>query len=456
MFLAPNSSSLVGGLAAAVPGELRGLEELSRRWGRLKWEQLFRPAIKYAEGGFTVNMDLDAAGNTTAYPFLLRDGAWRRDWAPGGKRVGVGEVMYRKRYARTLRAIAKGGADVFYKGAMARRTVREVRRRGGILTVRDLEGYRVKHRRVNTAHYRGYKLSAGSAPSSGAVVLSALKIFEGWNGTGDRGLETHRLVEGIKFAYGQRTQLGDPDFVDGLEKFQRQMVSEEVAAGVRTQIRDDAVLPNISYYNPEGMASPTPKGGTSHIATLDAEGMAVSLTSTINTFFGSQVMTPSDGIIMNNQMDDFSTPGSSNFFGFLPTPNNYIRPFKRPLSSVSTVIVETPDGQVYFVIGAAGGSRIITATVQNVWRVLEKGLDARAALSSPRLHDQLWPNLTSFEVGYDSAVVADMARRGHNVTFVPARPGIASAQGVMRCADGTLQAVGEPRQWGSGGFVCAA
>lgn len=258
MFLAPNSSSLVGGLAAAVPGELRGLEELSRRWGRLKWEQLFRPAIKYAEGGFTVNMDLDAAGNTTAYPFLLRDGAWRRDWAPGGKRVGVGEVMYRKRYARTLRAIAKGGADVFYKGAMARRTVREVRRRGGILTVRDLEGYRVKHRRVNTAHYRGYKLSAGSAPSSGAVVLSALKIFEGWNGTGDRGLETHRLVEGIKFAYGQRTQLGDPDFVDGLEKFQRQMVSEEVAAGVRTQIRDDAVLPNISYYNPEGMASPTP------------------------------------------------------------------------------------------------------------------------------------------------------------------------------------------------------
>ena len=258
MFLSPNSSSLVGGLASGVPGELRGLEEMSRRWGRLKWEKLFQPAIKYAEGGFTVNRDLDVAANTTIYPFLLQEEAWRRDWfGEDGGRVKVGEKMYRQRYARTLRAVAKGGADVFYKGSMARRTVQEVQKRGGILTVEDLEGYRVRHRRVNTVQYKGYRLSAGSAPSSGAVVLSALKIFEGWNETKDRGLETHRLVEGIKFAYGQRTQLGDPDFVDRLEVFQIEMMSEEVAAGVRETICD-VVLPNISFYDPEGIVIPTP------------------------------------------------------------------------------------------------------------------------------------------------------------------------------------------------------
>jgi len=258
MFVDGGNSSLVGGLAAAVPGELRGLEELSRRWGRLDWELLFGPAVEYAEKGFTVNRDLDAAGNTTTYPFLLGEDTWRRDWAPHGERVALGEKMYRKRYARTLRAIAKGGADVFYTGAMARRTVHEVRRRGGVLAVQDLEGYRVRHRRVAAARYKRFRLSTGSAPSSGAVMLSALKIFEGWADAHDKGLEAHRLVEGIKFAYGQRTQLGDPDFVDGLDEFQREMVSEEVAARVRARIRDDGVLPNISSYGTQGMASAMP------------------------------------------------------------------------------------------------------------------------------------------------------------------------------------------------------
>ncbi|KAA8901884.1 gamma-glutamyltranspeptidase [Sphaerosporella brunnea] len=445
------SPSLVGGLASGVPGELRGLEELHRRYAKLPWKTLFAPAINYAENGFTVNADISAAGNTTKYPFLL-EYPWSIDWAPNGTRVPLGGTMYRKRFAKTLRAIAAEGADAFYRGPRAERIVAAVRKGSGVLTTKDLAEYKIRRRTVSKIEYKGYRLFAGSAPSSGAVALSALKIFEGWQeGTGLK-LKTHRLVEGIKFAYGQRTQLGDPDFLEGVEKFQKEMVSAETAAANRAKIQPQ-VLVNASEYNPSGLENPVPAGGTSHIVTLDADGLAVSLTTTINTFFGSQIQVAEDGIIMNNEMDDFSTPGLSNFFGYLPNTNNYIKPHKRPLSSISPTIVETPDGEPFFIIGAGGGSMIITSVVQNVWNVLERGMDAHTAIAVPHLHDQLMPNLTSFETGYDEAIFEDMKLRGHNATWVASPPGLASAQGILQYRNGSLQAAAETRQHASGGSV---
>jgi gamma-glutamyltranspeptidase/glutathione hydrolase len=196
--------------------------------------------------------------------------------------------------------------------------------------------------------------------------------------------------------------------------------------------------------------------------------MAVSLTTTINLLFGSTVIVPETGVIMNNEMDgmpvvlvalllvltmhaDFSIPGSNNSFGYRPSPANFIRPGKRPLSSITPTIVTRPDGNVHLVVGAAGGSRIITATIQNIIHVIDKGMSAAEALAQPRLHDQLIPNEVTFEYAYDNSTVAFMDKLGHNVTWVA--PGDSSAQAVRVLRDGSFEAVGEPRQANSGGVV---
>ena len=188
------------------------------------------------------------------------------------------------------------------------------------------------------------------------------------------------------------------------------------------------------------------------MVTADASGMAISLTTTINLLFGSHLLVPETGVIMNNEMNDFSIPGTSNAFGYVPSPSNFIRKGKRPLSSISPVIVEhLSDSSLYFVVGAAGGSRILTTTIQNLWHVLDQKLTAPEALKRPRFHDQLLPNQISFEYSYDNKTVAYMKNRGHNVTWIPLVP--SSAQAIRRLANGTFEAAREPRQFASGGFV---
>ena len=180
--------------------------------------------------------------------------------------------------------------------------------------------------------------------------------------------------------------------------------------------------------------------------------MAITLTTTINLLFGSHLMVPETGIIMNNEMNDFSIPGSSNSFGYVPSPSNFIRPGKRPLSSITPVIVEhLASSALYYVIGAAGGSRILTATIQNLWHVLDQGLSVPQALNRSRFHDQLQPNQIQFEYSYDNATVAYLKARGHNVTWISLAQ--SSAQGLRRLTNGTFEAAGEPRQAASGGFA---
>jgi gamma-glutamyltranspeptidase/glutathione hydrolase len=195
--------------------------------------------------------------------------------------------------------------------------------------------------------------------------------------------------------------------------------------------------------------------------------MAVSLTTTINLLFGSTVIVPETGVIMNNEMDgmsvplipplvltvdaDFSISGSNNSFGYRPSPANFIRPGKRPLSSITPTIVTRPDGSVHLVVGAAGGSRIITATIQDIINVIDEGMSAAEALAQPRLHDQLIPDEVTFEYAYDNTTVAFMDKLGHNVTWVA--PGDSAAQAVRVLRDGSFEAVGEPRQANSGGVV---
>lgn len=443
---------------SGIPGELRGLEYLHKHYGKLPWRDLLAPSIKLARDGFVVNADLvrymdmavDKPGDGG---FFVSDPSWAVDFAPNGRRVRLGETMTRKRYAKTLQRIADEGPGVFYRGDMAQATIKALQATGGIMTLQDLAGYQIKLRRPAGINYRGYKLTATSAPSGGGVALAILNVLNGYKDFGNPSAvnqSTHRLNEAMRFAYAQRAKLGDPAFVNGMEKFQRDMLSGATGQLIRSKI-SDAKTQDTAYYNPEGLESlETP--GTSHIAVADASGMAVSLTTTINTVFGSRVMVPETGVPMNNNMDDFSVPGMTNYFGYLPSPANFIRPGKRPLSSMSPLIAEVRDGKrLYFVLGAAGGSRIITSTVQNVVHVLDEGKTAPQALAMPRMHDQLTPAVTTFEWAYNNATVQYLKNLGHNVSWVA--PGQSTAQAVRLLPNGTFEAAGEPRQLNSGGYA---
>jgi gamma-glutamyltranspeptidase / glutathione hydrolase len=279
-----------------------------------------------------------------------------------------------------------------------------------------------------------------------------LKTVEGYDDffhPGNVNLSTHRLDEAMRFAYGARSNLGDPAYVKGMVEFQDDLLSEERARHIRNKINDKHTL-DISAYNPSGFEIHE-NHGTSQVVTADASGMAITLTTTVNLLFGSALMVPETGIIMNNEQNDFSIPGYKNEFGYPPSPSNYVRPGKRPLSSITPVIAEWPNGTLYYVIGSAGGSRIITATIQNLVHVLDRNMTTLEALAEPRMHDQLIPNLAYFEDAYDNETVAFMRERGHNVTNLGV--GLSSAQGIRRLSNGTFEAAGEPRQMNSGGFA---
>lgn len=454
MFKNNVNESISGGKASGVPGELRGLQHLHEKYGSLPWSQLVQPAIKVARYGFPVNNDtLKFMGATyTKFEnesFLLNDPAWAIDFAPSGRLVKFGEKLTRKRFADTLETIASEGPDVFYQGAIAEATIRTLKREKGIMTMDDLKNYSVEIRQPSQINYRGGKVTSGSAPSSGAVVAAALNILDGYDFLGDpsRVNDTaYYTDEAFKFSYGMRTNLGDPSFVDDMSEYQKQMYSNKTAQEVRAKLDGRALA--LKDYDPKGLESlETP--GTSHIVAMDSSGLAISLTTTINLNFGSKVIVPETGIIMNNEMNDFSIPGESNQFGYIPSEANFIRPGKRPLSSISTTIVEDADGKVSLVTGSAGGSRIITATTQVVLNAIDKNMTVREALAAPRLHDQLVPRQVSFEYAFDNSTVAYLKEVGNNVTWVPTQ---STAQALRRLANGTFEAAGEPRQVNSGGF----
>ncbi|TKA48685.1 hypothetical protein B0A54_00821 [Friedmanniomyces endolithicus] len=386
------NASIHTGLASGVPGELRGLAYLHDNYGSLPWEDLVMPAVEVARNGFPVTADLvryEANAVAGIDNFLVNNPTWAIDFAPNGSLLGLGDVITRKRYADTLETIAKRGVEAFYSGPLAETFINTVQSNGGMMTLADLKNYTVAIRPPSAIDYRDYKITSGSAPSSGTVLASAMKIIEGYPTIGEAAtlnLSTHLFDEAIRFAYGQRTELGDPFF--SLE---------------------------------------TP--GTSAVVTTDVTGMAISLTTTVNLLFGSQIMVPETGVILNNEMNDFSIPGASNAFGYIPSPSNYIRPGKRPLSSITPTIVEHANGTLYFAVAAAGGSRIITATLQNLWHVLDQNMTAPEALAAPRFHDQLVPNQILFEWAYDNGTVAFMRERGHNVSWITDL-GLSSAQSV--------------------------
>lgn len=232
--------------------------------------------------------------------------------------------------------------------------------------------------------------------------------------------------------------------------YQNEIINSTTAANTRSLISDTHTQ-NVSYYNPSGYVVLTDHG-TSAITVADASGMAIALTTTVNTLFGSQVIVPSTGVIMNNEMNDFSIPGTTNAFGYVASPNNYVQPGKRPLSSISPIIVEClSTGKFYFATGAAGGSRIITSVLQSLWNVLDMNMTSLEAVQAPRWHNQLLPNVLEMELSYDNTTVAAMRAKGHNVTRVSIEATDLSV--VRRLSNGTFEAAGETRMHDAAGLA---
>ncbi|KAL8708919.1 MAG: hypothetical protein Q9220_006251 [cf. Caloplaca sp. 1 TL-2023] len=470
MFKDRVEASLHGGLASGVPGQLAGLDYIHSRYGKLPWDEVIMPSVAIARNGFQVSGDLWKAMGLPKthdrrrdgkpifdHSFLTDDRAWAADFAPNGTRVGLGDVMRRKRYANTLEEIALNGIDSFYHGKFAHQIVETIRGWGGIMTLEDIKAYTATSRKPLEIRFNGHRIFSCGVPASGAVTLSILKTLEGYDNFAkpeNVNLSTHRVIEAMRFGYGKRASFGDPDYVNDYKNLENDMLTASYAASIRQRIIDDQTL-NISAYDPDGFEI-RDSHGTSQITTIDATGLAISLTTTVNLYFGSHVMVPESGIILNNQMNDFSIPNTSNVFGYRPSPANYIRPLKRPLSSMSPLIAESPSSSpgaggtnnTITAIGSAGGSRIITALVQLALHILLHNRTAHEVIQAPRLHDQLVPNESAFEFGYDNSTVQAMRGKGHKVVWVG--EGYSSANAVIRFQNGGMEAAREVRQGDSG------
>ncbi|PNY27341.1 Gamma-glutamyltranspeptidase 1 [Tolypocladium capitatum] len=469
------NGSVFGGLAVGVPSEVLGLEYIHKKYGVLPWNKVMRGAIHVARDGFRGSYNMEASlrwfvlRHADAATSLERHGAvhgpgWGAEGAQlPGRRPELRRGLCAERHASgswgchdadaIRKKIADEGADALYAGELAEAMIECIQQANGTMTLADLANYTVVSRPVKTITYRGLGLHTVGAPASGAVTLGILKTMEQFDlaeHQGLPGLAAHRFTEAMRFGYGARVGLGDPDHVDGVRVFEDRMLSDGTARRTRGSISDDRTQP-VHAYDPEGIYTPD-SHGTSHIVTADASGMATSLTTTINLLFGARLMDPASGIVLNNEMNDFSIPGVPNEFGFQPSTANYIRPGKRPLSSITPVIATHPrNGSLYATVGAAGGSRIISATAVALWHLLEHGMGMRDALREPRLHDQLMPNTVLLEYKFDNDTAAALAERGHNVTWVA--EGLSAVQGIRILADGTFEAAGEPRQKNSAGLT---
>ncbi|KAG2494187.1 hypothetical protein HYH03_007545 [Edaphochlamys debaryana] len=484
----PSNASVYGGLAVAVPLELRGLELAWRRHGRLPWARLVAPAAEIAAHGFAAHpyyvytvgpytLRVLQADPLTAEAFLVRDAATGRYRAPF-----VGELCCRRpALAATLNAVAKYGVDWLYAPERLEALAREVREAGGVMTAQDLQDaqpYVTAPLSFPLPGPANYTLVLPPPPSSGAVAALALAILGGyptpWADT-EPALAAHRTVEAFKHAFAVRSAMGDPGppgaanpFVD-VGGVLGDVADPAFVDQLRAAINDSSVLPLSAYggkYNPilSGSPGPAPEDrGTSHLAVLDAAGNAVSLTTTVNGPFGAAVISRSTGILLNNEMDDFSKPDAPNIYNLAPSAANYIAPFKRPLSSMAPAFVLGPapgGGQrLVMVVGASNGPRILTGIVQTVLRTLYGKSDPLAAVSGGRLHSQWLPDSVLYEnytalaapIVNDPAVVEALRGRGNNMVQYGSQLGDVQAILVEAQADGSLRAtaVADPRKDGA-------
>lgn len=429
---ADTTLSQTGALASGVPGALAAYAQALRDYGRKPLADLILPAAKIAEDGFPLNPVYARRLQSTAELLRRFESSRAIFLKAGGEPFAAGEVLQQPDLARTYRAIAEQGTDWFYRGPFAVAAGSWMRRNGGILTAEDFRRYRVKRRTPIQSTYRGYTIVGFPPPSSGGVhVAQILNVLESFDlaALQPDGERQHVMAEAMKHAFADRAHwLGDPDHAD----VPRGLLDKTYARSLASRIRLDRAIPVPGHGMPPDAEPRFFEKHTTHFSVADAEGNWVACTQTINTAFGSKVVVPGTGVLLNNQMDDFSAqPGVPNAFGLVGAEANAIAPGKRPLSSMSPTIVLENDEPI-LAIGAAGGPTIISQTVLNLVAILDLGQPLDRALAQPRIHQQWRPDEIRLEEAVPANVRAGLAQRGHTLSEV-ANFGV--SQAVGRSAD---------------------
>ena len=432
-------------LSAGVPGTVAGLAAAQARFGRLSLAEVLAPAIRLAEEGMPVSVAL--AEGLAARAERLK--AWpetaRVFFKADGSPYSAGEKLVQSDLAWSLKEIARDGAAAFYEGEIGQRIAADMKANDGLITESDLAAYDVVWREPVTGSYRGYAIASMPPPSSGGVhLVQILNLLESYP-LGEMGAGSaatlHVMAEAMKLAYADRSQhLGDPDF---WKVPQRGLTSKAYASRLRQRIDQDRALAATEI----GPGDPVPyeSNETTHFSVADRFGNVVSNTYTINFSYGSGIVAKGTGILLNNEMDDFSAkPGTPNAYGLIGGAANAIEPGKRPLSSMTPTLV-FKNGKPWLVTGSPGGSRIITTVLQIVLNTVDHGMNVAAATAAPRMHHQWLPDELRIEPGFSQDTLRLLADKGHRVVIKNA---MGSTQSLLRIEDGWTGA-SDPRRPGA-------
>ena len=432
--------SRTGALAIGVPGSVMALDKLQREGGKLTFADVILPAASLAENGFAVSASAAGRIASTAKDLQKFPAAAAIYLGKSGQPYPAGTMIKNPDLARTYRELARLGPDYFYRGEFAKKTAGWMKKNAGLVTREDFSNYQVKLREPIVSTYKGYTLYGFPPPSSGGIhVTQILNILENFDLHKATTSERYHLVaEAMKFAFADRAYwLGDSDFV----KVPLSLTDKRYAKNIAQKISRDKVAPGVVHGDPGIDIPHLMNKHTTHIAAADTDGNWVAITTTVNTSFGSKVVIPGTGVVMNNQMDDFSAQvGAANAFGLVGSDSNAVAAKKRPLSSMSPTIV-FKNNQPVMTLGAAGGPTIISQVVQNLLYTLEFNIPAEEAIRQPRIHEQWNPDLLFVEAAMPDMVRKALEQKGHEVKIWPSM----GASQIIQLRDGKLVPVAEPR-----------
>lgn len=440
---ADSKLSLTSHLASGTPGTVAGFALAAKKYGTLPLRTLLAPAIKLARDGIIVNDALADDLATYGKENLINHATSRAIfYKADGKPYQKGDRLVQKNLAHSLQLIAQQGADAFYTGRIADEIAGEMAQHGGLIGKADLAAYRAVERKPVSGTYRGYEVFSMPPPSSGGIhIVQILNILENFDlakwgfGSADA---MQVMAEAEKYAYADRSEyLGDPDFV----KVPQQALTSKAYARTLAQQIDVSKARPSSEIKP-GKLAPYESNQTTHFSVVDKAGNAVAVTYTLNTYFGSGIVAGNSGILMNNEMDDFSAkPGTPNVYGLVGGEANAIQPAKRPLSSMSPTIV-AKEGKTWLVTGSPGGSRIITTVLQMVVNSIDFGMNVAEATNAPRFHHQWLPDQLRVEKGFSPDTLRLLEAKGQHVKVLPA---MGSTQSIMIGPDGMRYGASDPR-----------
>jgi len=434
-------------LSAGVPGSVAGLYYALTKYGTMSWKEVIAPSILLAEKGFVVPHDLaNTLSSSTYRKRLTSNPAAAKSFYKKNKDLySAGEFLRQPDLAWTLKQLSKYGPDAFYKGAIAKKIVKEMKKNGGLITADDLENYVVAERVPVKGTYKGFDIVSMPPSSSGGMhLIQMLNMLESYSikemgfGSADT---IHILAEVMKRAYADRSKyLGDSDFYN----VPSGLISKEYAKELNKNISLKNRTPSNQVYagNPLPYESPD----TTHFSVMDSFGNAVANTYTLNFSYGSGIVIPGTGMLINNEMDDFSSkPGTPNGYGLLGSEANSIEGNKRPLSSMTPTII-FKDKKPYLVFGSPGGSRIITTVLQVALNVMTHGMNIAQAVNSPRIHHQWLPEVLMIEEGFGADTEALLEQRGYRL--YPSRT-MGSVQAILN-KDGYFYGAADPRRPSAG------